>query len=198
MLRLVASALILSSALLAQAYLPGSVKTREFRCYSAGAGADAATYTWKTKTIGYYIGPIPVALNGHDIRSEIRRALRRWEQKTPFRFVETFAPNQPETIDFRWLNTWERANWFPGELAHAYFPPPGGLEPTAGDVEMNPDVEWNFGEEVDVFSVVLHEVGHSLGLWHTWDEPSVMAPLYRLYSVVGALDIAKLKEIYPE
>ncbi|HEY8060062.1 MAG TPA: matrixin family metalloprotease, partial [Acidimicrobiales bacterium] len=53
-----------------------------------------------------------------------------------------------------------------GTAAHAYFPPPNGWS-AAGDVHLDDAEPWSTsGSGVDLESVVLHELGHALGLTH--------------------------------
>lgn len=53
-----------------------------------------------------------------------------------------------------------------GTVAHAYYPPPNGIT-AAGDAHFD-DAEWwtTTGGGVDLESIALHELGHSLGLAH--------------------------------
>lgn len=74
-------------------------------------------------------------------------------------------------------------------LAHAYLPGteglygPGGT--LTGDVHVNEAKDWvddpfddDDGMEYDLFTVLLHEVGHALGLGHSDVPGAVMAPTY--------------------
>ena len=91
-------------------------------------------------------------------------------------------------------------------LAHAFFPNTEGLSgpggTIGGDVHIETSQPWvdnpnaNFGQ-LDLFSVVLHEVGHALGLGHSLDSSAVM-----YFSYSGARrslspdDVAGIRAIY--
>ena len=81
-------------------------------------------------------------------------------------------------------------------LAQTYFPPPNGST-AAGDVEVNTAMGFNINSTYDVYSVLLHETGHSLGLDHAKNPAEVMYSVYggiRTGLVAG--DIAGIQAIY--
>ena len=62
-------------------------------------------------------------------------------------------------------------------LGHAYFPGTA----RAGQVHLCLAEPWTFSpavDEIDLFTAILHEVGHALGLEHSHAEGSVMGPSY--------------------
>lgn len=81
-------------------------------------------------------------------------------------------------------------------LAQTYYPPPNGST-SAGDVEVNTSMSYNVGSDFDVFSVLLHETGHALGLAHPTSTDVVMSARY--HGVLTGLaegDIAGIQAIY--
>jgi hypothetical protein len=86
-----------------------------------------------------------------------------------------------------------------GVLAHAYFPPVNGVS-AAGDVHFDVSELWKTsfgGPGFDIFQVMAHELGHSLGLSHTPVPMSLMNPFYtEAFSGPQADDIAGMVFIY--
>lgn len=66
-----------------------------------------------------------------------------------------------------------------GTLAHAYGPPPNGTS-AAGDLHFDAEEIWTIGTgvQIDLFTVALHEIGHSIGIGHSADPSAVMFPNY--------------------
>ena len=91
-------------------------------------------------------------------------------------------------------------------LAHAFFPATqangtGGT--IGGDVHIDTDFNWIDNpnatgfSQIDLLSVLIHELGHSLGLGHSGDPTSVMAPNYTgAKRTLSADDIAGIRAIY--
>ena len=84
-------------------------------------------------------------------------------------------------------------------LAQTYFPPLNGIT-AAGDVTINTSIPWSRGDvpgRYDLFSVLLHETGHSLGLDHAKNPGPVMYFSYGGYRTgLTADDIAGIQAIY--
>lgn len=84
----------------------------------------------------------------------------------------------------------------PTTLAQTFFPPPDGTT-AAGDTEINTAIGWHIGSDTDLFSVMLHEFGHSLGLDHSLNPTAVMSPVYGgVRAGLTADDIAGIQAIY--
>lgn len=88
---------------------------------------------------------------------------------------------------------------FPGNtttLAETYFPPPNGTT-SAGDVVLNTGLTFRIGADFDLFSVLLHETGHSLGLDHPTDPSEVLNARYGgVRSGLSEGDLVGIQAIY--
>lgn len=132
---------------------------------------------------------------------EFRRALTEWSRVAALAWSERLLPAGKQTLDVRWVaGAHGDAKPFDGTgnvLAHAFYPHPPNPEVVAGDVHFDEDEGWKTGQIQDVFSVALHEVGHSLGLPHS-DDPS--AVMYEVsHGVVPGLscdDVDRIRGLY--
>jgi hypothetical protein len=83
-----------------------------------------------------------------------------------------------------------------GMLAHTFYPSPPNMEPVAGDMHLDLAEPWRTGADLDLYSVVLHELGHALGLAHSDLPGSVMYPYYRMSTVLMPEDINAIQGLY--
>jgi hypothetical protein len=114
---------------------------------------------------------------------QVEDALDEWAKYAALTFTETLSPNQNQSIDIMWA-TGEHGDGSPFDgpgdiLAHAFYPAPPNPEPIAGDMHFDDDETWTStcaADRFDVFSLALHEAGHSLGLGHSSYPDAVMYP----------------------
>jgi Matrixin len=130
-----------------------------------------------TASLQYYIGSVPNYLDRDAVKLAIESAMQQWAAVADIRFTQTAQPHQPRSIDF----TFKEIDGPGGTLARAFLPGDVSSEPTAGDVEFDSAEIWEIGDSCgdaafDLIYVAVHEAGHALGLYHSSEPGSVMAP----------------------
>jgi hypothetical protein len=137
----------------------------------------------KTVNLSYYLLAKSQDLGPALQAAEIARALTSWSRYADVRWRPAAAANEPRSVTVLWgpKNHGDAFPFAPEVLAHAFFPAPAVPEPTAGDIHFNEAYTWGVGDpsRYDIFTVALHESGHSLGLAHSTNPSAVMYPIYQ-------------------
>lgn len=147
----------------------------------------------------------PYHSNSTRIRERISEALAKWSSVSVLKFQETLNVDKADVVvSFEKpahpkVDPYEMAD---SVLAHA-FRPGGGV---GGDVHLRDDIDWDFrvsNEDrpepgtTSFFAVVLHELGHSLGLDHSSHTDAVMFPSYSTSTgTMSKDDIEGIHHIY--
>ncbi|MCX6588427.1 MAG: matrixin family metalloprotease, partial [Acidobacteria bacterium] len=139
-------------------------------------------------------------VNSQAQQAEVSRALREWSRVIQVDFVEGNDAAAPRTIGILWGRS-SHGDGYPFDgpgkvLAHTFYPAPPNSEPLAGDLHFDEDENWQVGQDIDVYSVALHELGHALGLGHSDVPGSVMYAYYRRAERLTAEDIGAARRLY--
>jgi predicted Zn-dependent protease len=162
------------------------------------------TYSWPKKNLKWFIEEYPkqqkyIKTDDH-IRDIINQAFYDWEKYSGLKFEMAKTKNTADLkIKFR-SNDHGDGYPFDGQgatLAHAFYP-------TTGDIHFDDDEYFtdnyeNKGEEYTLRLVAAHEIGHALGLSHSFDEGSLMYPIYQPFNRSFELtndDQRSIQEIY--
>lgn len=159
-------------------------------------------------TIRYFLGAGTADVAGEG--AEVVRAMNTWADVAGLTFNPTTIAGLPGSIDVFWTSIFNHGDGRPFVSttgAHAFGPSDVTSEPRAGDLHFNDFPTWAIysgtGEpnqfRLDVYSVALHEIGHSLGLEHSENEASVMHKDIELGQVFSGLhpdDIQGIRALY--
>ncbi|XP_008298426.1 matrix metalloproteinase-17b [Stegastes partitus] len=167
-----------------------------------------AVSMWTRRNINWRLRSYPSSshISRETVRSLVFYALRVWAEPTPLDFHEVGSPEAADLqVDF--LHGYH-GDGYPfdgagGAVGHAFFP----SDPArAGGVHLDAEEEWTFrqpaSEGTDLFTVLVHEFGHALGLAHSSSRHSVMRPYYQgpagdpLQYRLGAPDLEQITQLY--
>jgi hypothetical protein len=150
--------------------------------------------------LGYIFSSFTGRLSPEQVKSEFGKAMAEWSRYVKVRFYGARSITDQKTIHVM-FGTGDHGDGYPFDgrgrtLAHTFYPSPPNPEPVAGDMHLDDDEPWQIGDGVDVYSVMLHELGHSLGLGHSDNPSAVMYPYYRKVTGLEAEDIRAIRELY--
>ncbi|HLX42278.1 MAG TPA: matrixin family metalloprotease [Bryobacteraceae bacterium] len=158
-----------------------------------GAGLSSAT-------VSYVFSQMTAQLAPASAEAEIIRAMGQWSNAVQVRWAPGTSPTAAQTVNILFASG-AHGDGYPfdgpgGVLAHTFFPAPPNPEPIAGDMHFDDSESWHIGSNTDLFSVALHELGHSLGLGHADDPTAVMYPYYQMVTALSPLDVATVQTMY--
>ena len=179
------------------------------------------TYSYNNFLDGGMKDPMGISVPANYLRVITEEAFGLWASVAPLNFVEVtdvgtpvYQGNTAEynaypansfgqiRLNHRYINGTDAQNGMPTTKALAYFPGNGGN--IAGDIHFDNGDPWAIigtPSEPDVLGVLVHEIGHTLGIDHTSIVGAVMNPmaLRRMGPGTGILtadEVAAVQAIY--
>lgn len=158
---------------------------------------------WPNTGVTYSVGPGTADLSFDSENALIAQAFGLWGSVAKVNAAEVAAPNG---MLHQFWGTFNHGDGFPfdgpgGVLAHCFYPPPVNGNPIAGDCHYDDSETWVSptlgGAGIDTVTVAAHELGHGLGLQHSADPNSIMAPFYTgRRAFLSYDDIAGIVKLY--
>ncbi|KAM8977340.1 matrix metalloproteinase-28 [Pelodytes ibericus] len=152
---------------------------------------------WYKRHLTYKIINWPWYLSQHQVRQAVKAAFQLWGNVSSLTFSE--SASSPADIRLAFFNGDHNdgaTNAFDGPggaLAHAFFP-------RRGEAHFDNAEHWSLnGRGRNLFVVLAHEIGHTLGLQHSPVKNTLMSPYYKKLGkdyVLGFDDILAIQHLY--
>ncbi|XP_054022543.1 matrix metalloproteinase-28 [Dryobates pubescens] len=153
---------------------------------------------WHKRQLSYRLVNWPPYLPRHELRLAVRAAFQLWSNVSALLFWEVWdGPADIRLSFFQGDHNDGLNNAFDGPggaLAHAFFP-------RRGEAHFDSAERWSLrsGKGRNLFVVLAHEVGHTLGLQHSPVKSALMSPYYKKLSkdfVLSWDDILAVQNLY--
>ncbi|XP_068121465.1 matrix metalloproteinase-28 [Hyperolius riggenbachi] len=152
---------------------------------------------WYKRHLTYQVVNWPWYLSQHQVRQAVKAAFGLWSNVSSLTFSE--AQSDPANI---------RLAFYDGEhndgARHAFDGPGGALAhaffPRRGEAHFDNAEHWSLnGKGRNLFVVLAHEIGHTLGLQHSLSRNALMSPYYKKLGkdyVLNFDDVFAIQNLY--
>ena len=170
--------------------------------YIQNVGKGWGVGTASPITLTYSVQRFTPKLGREQTLEVLQRAFSAWSKHVDIVFTYTESTNAARNLNVLFASGPHGDPYrFDGPrktLAHTFYPADVNAEPIAGDLHFDEDENWGNGVDPEFYSVVLHELGHALGLGHSDRPNAVMYPYYRKLDSLMPEDIAAIRRMYPK
>ena len=184
----------------------GAAGVATARVAQGRSGGDAAPQSlatpniWPKTHLKWFIENYPTNQNEFTKRERvvevIKQAFHDWEKHSALRF-EMAKSAKDADLKVR-FHTKDHGDGYPFDgpgvtLAHAFFP-------KSGEIHFDDDEKFTLSydqkpEKYNLRFVAAHEIGHSLGLSHSFEEESLMFPTYQAFEANYNISVNDQKDI---
>ncbi len=196
--------LYLSSCKKADIDNAGTTDKITYDAYDVGTKPNSApsfsigTCTWSDCNVSFYVKTAPRGMSMASFKLSIQEALSEWTKHSGIKFTEApSASNVDILIDFQ---VGDKAG---KTLGHSFYPCTQEQGERAGNIILDIDEDWTTNpssgtkQPIDIQTVLLHEIGHALGLEHSSEVSSVMYADYKgSHRTLEKDDIDGIKSLY--
>ncbi|WP_345156890.1 matrixin family metalloprotease [Flavobacterium ginsengisoli] len=161
---------------------------------------------WDHTNLTYFFENGTNDIAGTDEKTALVQAMQVWSSVTSLTFTEVTSAANADIV-IKWA-VGDHGDGAPfdavnGVLAHAFFPPPNGAY--AGDLHFDDSETWTTSvqytssQPIDLVTVAIHELGHSLGLQHSNVPGAIMYAYYNgSQRTLSTDDIQAISAVYPK
>lgn len=162
---------------------------------------------WDHTNLKYFFENGTNDISGTDEKTALIQAMQIWSNVTSLTFTEVTNAASADIV-IKWAvgdhgdgTSFDSTN---GVLAHGFYPPPNSGS-YAGDVHFDDSENWSTSiqstssQPIDLVTVAIHELGHSLGLKHSSVPGAIMYAYYNgSQRTLAADDIQGIQALYPK